>query len=124
MRRSPVRIRSMALSHQKPTCFFLLCLAGFFREACNRTGVEDSGNAAVAQLVEPPPCKRQVVGSIPTGSSIGVVAQLVERFVRNEKVTGSTPASSTSFFGVFLQFFVCLWWFDFSLLLVILNMST
>lgn len=36
---------------------------------------------------------------------IGVVAQLVERFVRNEKVTGSTPASSTSFFGVFLQFF-------------------
>lgn len=55
---------------------------------------------------------------------IGVVAQLVERFVRNEKVTGSTPASSTSFFGVFLQFFVCLWWFDFSLLLVILNMST
>lgn len=35
----------------------------FFREACNRTGVEDSGNAAVAQLVEQPPCKRQVVGS-------------------------------------------------------------
>lgn len=28
---------------------------------------------------------------------IGVVAQLVEHFVRNEKVTGSTPASSTSF---------------------------
>ena len=25
----------------------------------------------------------------------GVVAQLVERFVRNEKVAGSTPASST-----------------------------
>lgn len=40
----------------------LLCLAGF-REVCNRTGVEDSGNAAVAQLVEQPPCKRQVVGS-------------------------------------------------------------
>lgn len=36
---------------------------------------------------------------------IGVVAQLVERFVRNEKVAGSIPASSTSFFGVFLQFF-------------------
>lgn len=34
-----------------------------FREACNRTGVEDSGTAAVAQLAEQPPCKRQVVGS-------------------------------------------------------------
>lgn len=46
----------------KTDLFFLLCLAGF-REACNRTGVEDSGNAAVAQLAEQPPCKRQVVGS-------------------------------------------------------------
>ena len=46
----------------KADLFFLLCLAGF-REVCNRTGVEDSGNAAVAQLVEQPPCKRQVVGS-------------------------------------------------------------
>lgn len=35
----------------------------FFREPCNRTGVEDSGTAAVAQLAEQPPCKRQVVGS-------------------------------------------------------------
>lgn len=35
------------------------------------------------------------------------------------------PFSSTSFFLVsFFSFFVCLWWFDFSLLLVILNMST
>lgn len=62
MRRSPVRIRSMALSPLKTDLFFLLCLAGF-REACNRTGVEDSGTAAVAQLAEQPPCKRQVVGS-------------------------------------------------------------
>lgn len=68
--------------------------------------MEDSGTAAVAQLAEQPPCKRQVVGSYPTGSSIGVVAQLVERFVRNEKVAGSIPASSTSFFLVsFFSFF-------------------
>lgn len=46
----------------KTDLFFLLCLAGF-REVCNRTGVEDSGTAAVAQLAEQPPCKRQVVGS-------------------------------------------------------------
>lgn len=105
MRRSPVRIRSMALSPLKPTCFSSFVWL-VFREACNRTGVEDSGNAAVAQLAEQPPCKRQVVGSYPTGSSIGVVAQLVERFVRNEKVAGSIPASSTSFFLVsFFSFF-------------------
>ena len=61
----------------KADLFFLLCLAGF-REVCNRTGVEDSGNAAVAQLVE--------------------------RFVRNEKVAGSTPASSTSFLVSFFVF--------------------
>ena len=46
----------------KTDLFFLLCLAGF-REVCNRTGVEDSGTAAVAQLAEQPPGKRQVVGS-------------------------------------------------------------
>lgn len=33
-----------------------------------------------------------------SSGGIGVVAQLVERFVRNEKVAGSIPASSTSFF--------------------------
>ena len=38
------------------------------------------------------------------GGGIGVVAQLVERFVRNEKVTGSTPASSTSFLVSFFVF--------------------
>lgn len=38
------------------------------------------------------------------GGGIGVVAQLVERFVRNEKVTGSTPASSTSFLVSFFSF--------------------
>lgn len=35
---------------------------------------------------------------------IGVVAQLVERFVRNEKVAGSIPASSTSFLVSFFVF--------------------
>lgn len=69
--------------------------------------MEDSGIAVVAQLVEQPPCKRQVVGSYPTGSSIGVVAQLVERFVRNEKVAGSIPVCSTSF-GVSPWFLWCL----------------
>lgn len=34
---------------------------------------------------------------------IGVVAQLVERFVRNEKVAGSIPASSTSFLVSFFS---------------------
>jgi hypothetical protein len=31
----------------------------------------------------------------------GVVAQLVERLVRNEKVAGSNPVGSTSFAGIF-----------------------
>lgn len=39
------------------------------------------------------------------GGGIGVVAQLVERFVRNEKVTGSTPASSTRRGSVELFFY-------------------
>lgn len=99
MRRSPVRIRSTALSPLKTDLFSSFVGAGF-SGSLRRTGVEDSGIAVVAQLAEQPPCKRQVVGSYPTGSSIGVVAQLVERFVRNEKVAGSIPASSTSFFGV------------------------
>ena len=30
----------------------------------------------------------------------GVIAQLVERLVRNEKVSGSTPLSSTTLFSV------------------------
>lgn len=79
-------------------------------------------SAAVAQLAEQPPCKRQVVGSYPTGSSIGVVAQLVERFVRIEKVAGSIPVSSTLFWCLSLVFFVVS--LTFSFLLVILNMST
>lgn len=47
----------------KTDLFFSSFVWLVFREACNRTGVEDSGNAAVAQLAEQPPCKRQVVGS-------------------------------------------------------------
>ena len=47
----------------KTDLFFSSFVWLVFREACNRTGVEDSGTAAVAQLAEQPPCKRQVVGS-------------------------------------------------------------
>lgn len=34
---------------------------------------------------------------------IGVVAQLVERFVRNEEVRGSTPLGSTNYLVIHLQ---------------------
>jgi hypothetical protein len=46
---------------------------------------------ALAQLGEHLPCKQDVVGSIPTGSTNGLVAQLVEHRAENPGVSGSTP---------------------------------
>lgn len=51
-----------------------------------------------------PPLPSQSLRAVKRGG-IGVVAQLVERFVRNEKVAGSIPASSTSFLVSFFSFF-------------------
>src|SRR5262245_22641924 len=59
--------------------------------------------ASVNQLANGPGA---AIISLPDGSSFlasyrhldGVVAQLVERLVRNEKVRGSTPLGSTIFF--------------------------
>ena len=45
------------------SCFVLYCFS--------RKKIENINLATLAQLVEQPPCKRWVVGSTPTGGSIG-----------------------------------------------------
>lgn len=48
-------------------------------------------HAPVAQLAEHPPCKREAVGSRPTGGTTPLKLRLEERRFRTSEAAGSTP---------------------------------
>ena len=78
--------------------------AGFRRAARRGAWLESSQRAGIAQLVEQPPCKRQVGGSTPSASTIVVLRPgtagdchgIVERPLREGfRPAGDAPGSTT-----------------------------